>query len=91
MKTRTRTRTTAEFTDESGQGADPTVVALTVTAPAGVTTYTYGSGADIVRSAQGRYYYEHVPPAGDGGYRYEWAGSGAVDSVDVAAAYMRDP
>ena len=90
MKTHTRTRTSAEFTDDSGQAADPTVVTLKVTSPAGVTTYTYGSGADIVRTAAGRYHYDHAPAA-EGTYSYLWLGTGAVESCDRVAVALRDP
>jgi hypothetical protein len=90
MKINTRTRSYAQFTDDSGQPADPTVVTCTVTTPAGSTVYTYGQGAEIVRTSTGFYRYEHVP-ATVGAYRYVWLGTGAVDAADVAATYMAPP
>ena len=91
MKTQTRTRTSAIFTGADGKDADPYTTTLTVTGPGGVTIYTYGSGADITRDAQGRYSFEHVPPAGNATWRYDWLGVGDVDARDAVEVLIKDP
>ena len=86
MKTHTRTRASVEFTDDSGQAADPTVVSLTVTTPSGATTYTYGGGI-IERTAAGRYRYDHTPTTA-GRYAYRWLGTGLVESATTVAVQL---
>lgn len=47
----------AAFTNAAGAAADPTAVLFKVRAPSGtVTTYTYGTDVDVVKTAVGAYY-----------------------------------
>ena len=50
-------RVVGTFTDIDGNEVDPAAVFATVKTPAGgVTTYTYGVDAELVRDSQGVYY-----------------------------------
>jgi len=50
-------RVTGTFTNAAGTAIDPTVVKFQFITPAGVTTaYTYGTDAEVVKSATGIYY-----------------------------------
>lgn len=50
-------RVTGTFTNSAGTATDPTAVLFKVKNPAGtITTYTYGTDAELVKSATGVYY-----------------------------------
>jgi hypothetical protein len=74
-------RTTATFTNTAGTAADPTAVVARVrtpnSPPTTFTTYTYGVGADIVKTATGVYYLDVTCSLG-GTYYVRWEGTGAV-------------
>jgi hypothetical protein len=63
---------------EIGAYVDPSTVVLKVKKPdTTVTTYTYGVGADVVKSATGRYFVlVSITAAGAWYYRWETTGPG---------------
>lgn len=69
----------------AGQVADPGALRLMLKAPAsGVTTYTYGVDAEVVRESEGRYHADiQVTAAGIWPYRWELdaPNAGAVEGV----------
>lgn len=81
-------RLTAAFTDPTNANAavDPTAVTLTVgqggPAAAAATTYTYGTGNEIVKDAIGDYHAD-VDTTGwsSGAWWYRWDGTGAAQAV----------
>ena len=74
-------RITGTFTNSAGVAADPTTITLNVKDPSGnVGTYTYAL-AEITKSATG-VYYKDISLDETGYWYYQWAGTGAVESVD---------
>jgi len=75
-------RCTATFTDSAGDAIDPTAIVFRIKLPDDTTTvYTYGTDAELVKSATGVYYVDYTTvAAGTLDYRFE--GTGAA----VAAA-----
>jgi hypothetical protein len=70
------------FTDirdpDNPVAADPTTITLQIGTPAGVnTTYTYGVGQTIQKTATGSYYAE-IEATEAGTWRWYWRGTGAV-------------
>lgn len=60
------------ITDIDGVAADPGALRLKVRSPSGtVTTYTYGTDAEVVRSAAGAYHAD-LALAVAGTWRYRW-------------------
>lgn len=58
--------------DAAGQPIDPDLLRIKVMAPNDVsTTYTYGSGADVVREGIGRYYIDILLTA-SGHWHWRW-------------------
>lgn len=75
-------RQTATFTDTAGAATDPATVTFTFTNPAGTAvTYTYGTDAQPVRSAEGIYYVD-ISANLEGIWRWHWTstGSGAAST-----------
>lgn len=61
----------------SGTNVDPSTVKFKFKTPAGtITTYTYGTDAQLVKSATGIYYVD-VPAASSGGWAYRFESTGA--------------
>ena len=54
---------------------DPSSLTLIVDAPTGITTYTYGIGATIVKSSVGQYYANIVLNV-SGTWLFRWAAGG---------------
>ena len=72
----------AAFTNAAGAAADPSAVVFKVRAPSGtVTTYTYGTDADVVKTATGAYYLLLTLSASELWY-VRAAGTGAVVAAD---------
>lgn len=71
--------------DAAGLAADPGALRLKVKPPAGaLASYTYGSSAQIVKDATGRYHADiQLPTAGLWAYRWELdaPNAGAVEGV----------
>lgn len=69
-------RVTTTFTTAAGVAVDPTAVLLAVKNPAGkTTTYTFGVGTEIVKSATGIYYMD-VNANAAGWWFYRWYSTG---------------
>lgn len=67
---------TGTFTNSSGTAIDPAVVKFSVRVPAGtVTTYTYGTDVQLVKSSTG-IYYVNVDAATEGTYTYRFFSTG---------------
>ncbi len=69
---------TAAFTDKAGAAFDPSTVTFKLKDPTGeVTTYVYGTDAELVKDETGKY---HVDVAADlsGDYHYRFQGSGLI-------------
>lgn len=92
IKVGTRFRSTATFTALGATTpADPVTVEVHVRAPDGdVTTYTYGVGGDVVRTAQGVYRIDVVPDAA-GTWWVRWDASGATLAAVGELAVRVDP
>lgn len=72
----------AAFTNAAGAAADPSAVVFRVRAPSGtVTTYTYGTDADVVKTATGAYYLLLTLSASEL-WHVRAAGTGAVVAAD---------
>ena len=70
-------------------GTDPTNVYLEVYTPANVkTTYTFGTGAVIVKQATGTYYADVVLDR-QGMWQYRWIGSGNIIVSEDNYLYSR--
>jgi hypothetical protein len=78
-------RCSGVFTNRSGTAVDPTVVGFKVKNPSGtVTTYTYGSGAQVVRDSAGHYHVDVDANApGQWHYRFYSTGTGQAASEGV--------
>ena len=76
-------RLPANFKNAVGADTDPTGVTFAFTTPAGViTTYVYLTDAQLVKDSVGNYHVDlTVNEAGM--YYYRWAGTGAVQAVEV--------
>lgn len=84
-----RVRVTFEDPD-TGAVVDPSTVSITVRAPSTtVTTYTYGTDAEVIKEATGKYLYR-LNLSEEGTYRWKWTGvavnetaviPGSLDSV----------
>lgn len=79
------TRISVTVMDSAGAAADPGALRLKVKPPAGaVTTYTFGSSAEIIKDAVGRYHADiQLTAAGVWAYRWELdaPNAGAVEGV----------
>jgi len=71
-------RCTGTFTNGAGAGVDPTAVLFKVKMPGGtITTYTYGTGAEVVRDSTGVYHVDvDANAAGEWYYRFYSTGTG---------------
>lgn len=82
----TLVRTRAQFTDTTGQAADPTTVVLKYRKDAGSTTTVTYPSAPIVRAALGDFHADLDTSGwtgpGNQGWVTQWAGTGAVQVVD---------
>jgi hypothetical protein len=92
-------RASVAFTNAAGAAADPTTVVVRVRAPNtgrdGYTTYTYGTDAEVQKTATGAYYLD-VACTVAGTYWVRWEGAGAViaaveDTWDVALGAFNPP
>lgn len=78
------------FRDAAGAAYDPTTVTCTILEPDGVqTTYTYGVGSTVVKSAAG-IYYVRIAGAKDGQYvsRFVGTATGYSDADEVAVRVL---
>jgi hypothetical protein len=81
-------RVSAAFTNSVGAAVDPAVVKCQVRTPDGtVTTYTYGTDAEVIKSATGAYYLD-VDAATAGEWRYRWYSTGSGQAADEGRFYV---
>lgn len=73
-------RVTAAFTNAAGTATDPTTVVCKVRSPSGITTYTYGTDAELVKDSTGNYHLD-INITADGQWWYRWEGTGAVQQA----------
>ena len=74
-------RVSLAFEDTAGDPADPTTVRGRYRDPSGaVTTYVFGTDAELVKDATGAYHFD-VSPAASGEWRYRGEGTGAVQAA----------
>lgn len=71
-------RCSAAFTDSSGNALDPTTVTFKSKDPSGnVTTYVYGTDAELVKDSVGNYHVDvDGDEAGSWWFRFESTGTG---------------
>lgn len=82
-------RLTATF-EISDTATDPTAVTFKVRAPSGtVTTYIYGTDAQLVKSATGVYYVDYTPAA-EGIYAWRMAGTGTCVAAEEQQFTVKD-
>lgn len=75
-------RFSAVFRNAAGTAADPTGVTFKVRNPAGtLTTYVYGTDAELVRDSTGNYHVDYTVNA-SGEWHSRWEGSGAVVTAE---------
>lgn len=74
-------RVGANFKNNSGVLTDPTTIVLKVKTPDNViTTYTYGSDAEIIKSSTGKFYAD-LDISQIGIHFYRWEGSGSLQAA----------
>jgi hypothetical protein len=78
-------RCTGTIEQTDGTNIDPSVVKSWFRSPSGtVTIYTYGTDAELVKSATGIYYMDvNLDTAGDWHYGFYSTGTGQAASVDT--------
>lgn len=81
-------RVTGTFTNSAGTVQDPTVVKFAFKNPAGsVTTYTYGTDAELVKSSTGIYYVD-VNCSSAGTYFVRWYSTGTGQASEEDMFYV---
>jgi uncharacterized protein YfaS (alpha-2-macroglobulin family) len=82
-------RCTGTFATD-GTNVDPTAVLFKVKSPTGtVTTYTYGTDVQLVKSATG-IYYVNVSATENGMYRYRFYSTGTGQAASEGQFRVRD-
>jgi hypothetical protein len=82
-------RLTVTFTNSAGTDTDPTAVIFKIRLPDGtVTSYTYGTDAELVKSATGIYYVDWTIAAG-GRHSWRFEGTGTVTQAAEQDIYAR--
>jgi len=81
-------RVTGTFTDSDGTAQDPTAVLCQYKNPSGTTTsLTYGTDAELVKSATGVYYVDiNANAVGEWWYRFYSTGTG--QAADEGSFYV---
>ncbi len=82
-------RLTGTFKNSAGSASDPSGIVFKIREPDGaLTTYTYGTDAELVRSSTGVYYVDW-PVAKVGAHYFEFGGTGSVVAVQDAVFTAR--
>lgn len=86
-------RIAANFQDEDRVDVDPTTVTFKICNPFGtVTSYVYGTDAEVVKVNTGDYYVEYSPDvSGRWWYRWETTGSGTTTAIEGAFVVQQSP
>ena len=78
----TKQRRTMSYTDENGDAIDPSTVTFELMDPYGtVSSYLYGTDANIGKTAVGNYYCDVTPEVG-GRFYYRWKATGASTTLN---------
>jgi len=84
-----KVRMSAAFTS-SGAATDPTGLTFKIKVPAGtVTTYVYGTDAELVKDSTGNYHVDFTVAA-SGRHVYRFAGTGVVTAAGESNFEVRD-
>ncbi len=87
----TTVRIAVNFQDDDGTDVDPSAVTFKVSSPSGtITTYVYGTDADLVRLDAGDYYIDFVPDA-SGRWYYRWSSTGTGTSIAIEGTLLVQP
>ncbi len=86
-------RIAANFQDEDRVDVDPSTVTFKVMSPGGtITSYVYGTDAELVKVNTGDYYVEWSPNcSGRWYYRWETTGSGTTSAVEGSFVVVQSP
>lgn len=82
-------RFSVTFQDLNGTNVDPDTVVFKTKNPAGtISTYTYGSDAEVVKDSTGKYHCDIV--VGSEGFWFaRWEGSGTVYAAGDTKIYVK--
>jgi hypothetical protein len=85
-----RVKFSVAFTDENGTAADPSIVTFKHKGPGGtVTTYVYGTDAELVQESTGNYYVLWTL-TGEGHHYARFEGSGTLVAADETEVRVLD-
>ncbi|MGY4713055.1 hypothetical protein ACXDF8_26510 [Mycolicibacterium sp. CBM1] len=79
-----RRKLTIEIRNEADELADPDALSFTMTAPDGVTTYVYGTDAELDRDSLGTFHV-YWDCAVLGVHTYKWATTGSLATVETGS------
>lgn len=82
-----RVRTDPPFSDSAGVPADPSTVRLKWRRHDEVTTWVFGTDAEIIKTAVGTYYAD-IPVTEVGTYYARWEGEGAVIAAEETSFFV---
>lgn len=81
-------RIPVSYQDADGADLDPTTIKFKLYAPdATVTTYVYGTDADIERTSTGDYYVD-VTPTMAGRYHFRWVSTGTNQKSAIEGTFV---
>lgn len=84
----TTLRLTVSFTDEDGDAVDPATVTFSTATPSGrVTSYVYGTDAEVGKSAVGSYYADIVPDQ-SGRWQFRWLTTGTGTALATEGDFV---
>lgn len=79
---------------DTGAAADPTTLVIKLKDPAStITTYTYGSSAEVVQDSTGNYHADIAIPSGTasaGKWSWRWEATGAVVGATEGTFIVRE-
>lgn len=82
-------RYSVDWKDLAGAAVDPTGQTLQLRAPSGdLTTYTYGTDLEYVRSALGSFYVDGDAVTEQGVWHGRWQATGALEAVKEFRFYV---
>jgi hypothetical protein len=82
-------RVSATFKNIAGTATDPTTVVAKIKDPSGnVSTYTYGTDAELIKDATGMYHID-VDIDERGLWYYRWEATGAVKTAEESTFTVR--
>ncbi len=76
-------RIAANFQDENRTDIDPDTVTVKIYSPQGtITTYVYGTDAEVVKASTGDYYIDYTPNE-SGVWHYRWETTGTDETLAI--------